>query len=155
MIKEIYKMSEFVTPTQSSELRKGGYICIDDKPCKIVDIIDSKTGKHGGRKMHFTALDIFTNQKREYLSMSTQNVNVPNVSKNDYQVVDIEDDVISYLDDNDEIQSDLNMPKLCKEDTELSKNIKITFDNKKDEQEIYITVISAMGQVAVKDFRIK
>lgn len=73
------------TPTQCSSLQMGDYICINDKPCKIVDRTASKTGKHGGCKIHFIGIDIFTDKKYEYLEMSTKNVDVPTVTKNDYQ----------------------------------------------------------------------
>ena len=39
-------------PQQCSALRKGGHVIIKGKPCKIVEMSTSKTGKHGHAKVH-------------------------------------------------------------------------------------------------------
>jgi translation elongation factor P/translation initiation factor 5A len=46
----------------------------------------SKTGKHGGAKIHLTAIDIFTGRKYEEIFSSTENIDVPIVAKGEYQV---------------------------------------------------------------------
>lgn len=148
----LHKMAQLTIPTQASELKNGNYICINNRPCKIVDQSASKTGKHGGRKIHFHATDIFTNKKFEYCEMSEQNVEVPIVTKNEYQLTSIENNIVSYFDDDANIQSDLFLPHSCEEDEILSEQIKKHF---KDNSEIYINVISAMGTTEIKGFRLQ
>merc|ERR1719193_1426876 len=63
---------------------------IKGRPCKIVEMSTSKTGKHGHAKVHMVALDIFTGKKLEDICPSTHNMDVPNVVRKDLQLVDIE-----------------------------------------------------------------
>ena len=74
---------------QCSALRKNGHVVIKGRPCKIVDMSTSKTGKHGHAKVHLVALDIFTGKKYEDLSPSTHNMDVPNVTRKEYQLVSL------------------------------------------------------------------
>lgn len=41
-------------PMQCSALRKNGFVMIKNRPCKIVDMSTSKTGKHGHAKVKST-----------------------------------------------------------------------------------------------------
>ena len=117
---------------------------VKDRPCKVVDISTSKTGKHGHAKCHFVAIDIFTNKKMEELCPSSHNISVPNVTRKEYQVIDIqEDDYISLLDENGEPKDDLQLP----DDIELSENIRNKFNEGIDD--VLITTICAIGNEKV------
>ena len=39
-------------PQQCSALRKNGHVVMKGRPCKIVEMSTSKTGKHGHAKVH-------------------------------------------------------------------------------------------------------
>jgi len=84
--------------------------------------------------------------------MTTANINVPYVTKNDYQLLDIDDGIISYLDNKGNVLNDLFIPNISESDNELSENLQKTFE---DGNELYITVLSAMDITAVKGFKIK
>lgn len=50
-------------PQQAGTIHKNGYIVIKARPCKVVEVSTSKTGKHGHAKCHFVAIDIFNEKK--------------------------------------------------------------------------------------------
>merc|ERR1711916_89319 len=79
-------------PAQCSTLRKGGYVVIKNRPCKVIDMSTSKTGKHGHAKVHLIATDIFTGKKLEELCPSSHNMNVPIVKRTEYALIDISDE---------------------------------------------------------------
>merc|ERR1711992_234812 len=125
-------------PMQCSALRKNGHVMIKNRPCKIVEMSTSKTGKHGHAKVHLVALDIFTGKKYEDICPSTHNMNVPNVTRQDYQVTNIDDGFVDLMDDNGETKSDLKVP-----DDEIGKEVQERFDNGDN---FVVTVLCAVGE---------
>lgn len=106
----------------------------------------SKTGKHGHAKVHIVGADIFTGKKLEDISPSTHNVDVPNVIRTDYQLLDIDDDFLSLMTQEGNTKDDVKVPQ-----GELGEKIKSEFDEGKD---LIITVVMAMGEeqvMALKD----
>lgn len=131
-------------PMQCSALRKNGFVVIKNRPCKIVEMSTSKTGKHGHAKVHLVAIDIFTQKKLEELCPSTHNMDVPNVKRVEYTLMDIDEDgYLVMLDNNGREKRDVKLPT---NNTELAEKIQ---QLKSDSPSI--TVISAMGEEAVVD----
>jgi len=129
-------------PQQCSALRKNGYVCINNRACKIVEMSTSKTGKHGHAKVHLVAIDIFNGKKMEDLCPSTHNMDVPNVSRSDYQLINIsDDDFTTLLTSTGDTKEDLKLPE-----GDLGKEIKDRFAAG---EELMLSVIAAMGEEAV------
>ncbi|XP_044456029.1 eukaryotic translation initiation factor 5A isoform X2 [Triticum aestivum] len=98
-------------PMQAGAIRKGGFLVIKNRPCKVVEVSTSKTGKHGHAKCHFVALDIFNGKKLEDIVPSSHNCDVPHVDRTEYQLIDIsEDGFVSLLTDNGSTKDDLKLP---------------------------------------------
>jgi len=125
-------------PMQCSALRKNGHVVIKGRPCKIVEMSTSKTGKHGHAKVHLVAIDIFTQKKLEDICPSTHNMDVPNVYRNEYQLVNIDDDFLNLMSADGTAKDDVKVP----EDS-LGKEITSNFEEGKD---LLITIVSAMGE---------
>ncbi|XP_040578540.1 eukaryotic translation initiation factor 5A-1 [Lepeophtheirus salmonis] len=128
-------------PMQCSALRKNGFVMIKGRPCKIVEMSTSKTGKHGHAKVHMVALDIFTQKKYEDICPSTHNMDVPNVKRKDYQLLDIDDGFLSLMDDSGNTRDDLRVPE-----GEIGDEIKVAIAESRD---ILCTVLSACGEESV------
>ncbi|CAL9738145.1 eukaryotic translation initiation factor 5A-1 [Monosporozyma servazzii] len=132
-------------PLQCSALRKNGFVVIKGRPCKIVDMSTSKTGKHGHAKVHLIAIDIFTGKKLEDLSPSTHNMEVPVVKRNEFTLLDIDDGFLSLMNMDGDTKDDVKAPE-----GELGDQIQAAFDDGKD---LMVTIISAMGEEAAISFK--
>ncbi|OLL27020.1 Eukaryotic translation initiation factor 5A-1 [Neolecta irregularis DAH-3] len=150
-------------PLQCSALRKSGHVVIKGRPCKIVEISVSKTGKHGHAKVHLIAIDvgIFTQKKLEDLSPSTHNMDVPHVKRVDWNLVcrsferknvqrfkvNIDDGYLNLLSpEGNEQKDDVKLPE-----SDLGKEIEAAFEDGRD---LIVTIVSAMGEehcLAYKD----
>merc|ERR1711970_1320951 len=116
---------------QCSALRKNGFVVLKGRPCKIVEMSTSKTGKHGHAKVNMVGIDIFTNKKYEDMCPSTHNMDVPSIKRTDYQLLNI--------------REDLRCPE-----GDLGKEILSKFEAG---EEFMVSVLAAMGEecaVAIK-----
>jgi len=84
---------------------------IKGKPCKVLQISVSKTGKHGHAKCNFVATDIFTGKKYEDMIPSSHGTTVPIVNRSDWEVIDIEETgELTLMDEGGVQKTDLNLP---------------------------------------------
>lgn len=132
-------------PMQCSALRKNGHVVIKGRPCKIVEMSTSKTGKHGHAKVHLVAIDIFTGKKLEDMSPSTHNMEVPNVSRTEYQLIDIDDGFLSLMTADGTTKDDVKVPE-----GELGEKLQADFN---DNKELLVTIISAMDEEGVVSYK--
>jgi len=128
-------------PKQCSALRKNEFVVIKNRPCKIVEMSTSKTGKHGHAKVHLVAIDVFTGKKYEDICPSTHNMDCPVVNRKEYTFVSIEDDFLSLMDDIGSTREDLKLPP-----GELGEEIKKKIAN---EESFLVNVLEAMGEEVV------
>eukprot|EP00178_Gracilaria_changii_P009604 TRINITY_DN27996_c0_g2_i1.p1 TRINITY_DN27996_c0_g2~~TRINITY_DN27996_c0_g2_i1.p1 ORF type:complete len:161 (+),score=35.89 TRINITY_DN27996_c0_g2_i1:137-619(+) len=134
-------------PLQCSALRKNGYVMIKGRPCKVVEMSTSKTGKHGHAKVHLVALDIFNGKKLEDLCPSTHNIDVPRVTRTDYQLNDIDEDgYVTLMDDKGDQREDLKLPE-----GELGQKIRKDFEGMASDSDkvIVVTVQAALDEEAI------
>jgi translation initiation factor 5A len=80
------------------ELKEGRYVIIDDEPCIIKSISQSKPGKHGSAKARVDAIGIFDGQKRSMVSPVTTKIYVPNVERKTGQVLSVSDSSVQLMD---------------------------------------------------------
>ena len=101
-------------PMEAGQIKKGGYICIKGRPCKVVSISTSKTGKHGHAKCKITGIDIFTKNKIEGIESSSHNMKKPFVDKSDWALIDINEEGFCNLmaeEDSECTREDLKLPE--------------------------------------------
>ncbi|KAF9074535.1 translation protein SH3-like domain-containing protein [Rhodocollybia butyracea] len=133
-------------PMQCSALRKNGHVVIKGRPCKIVEMSTSKTGKHGHAKVHLVAIDIFTTKKMEDICPSTHNMDVPHVTRSEYQLLDIADDgFLNLMTADGTPKDDVKVPE-----GELGQQITDEFKSEKD---LLVTIIRSMGEEQAISFK--
>lgn len=135
-------------PMDAGQIRKGGYIVIKGRPCKVVNVSTSKTGKHGHAKANFTAIDIFTGKKLEDIVPTSHSTSVPNVVRLEYQLLDISDDgFLSLLTADGDTKDDLKLPGFPEG---FDEQLKADFEAGKS---LSVTVMSAMGHDQVMSYK--
>jgi translation initiation factor 5A len=133
-------------PKQCSALRKNEFVMIKGHACKIVDMSTSKTGKHGHAKVHMVALDIFDGKKYEDICPSTHNMECPNVSRKEYQLLDVDDEgFVSLMDDQGDTRDDLST-----NDQDILKQLKDKVDAGED---ALVCVLKAIGKEMIMSIK--
>ena len=85
------------------------FMMIKGRPCKVLSISVSKTGKHGHAKCNFLATDIFTGKKLEDMVPSAHGTTVPIVNKSEWEILDIgEDGALTLMDEGGNQKVDVN-----------------------------------------------
>jgi translation initiation factor 5A len=139
-------------PGEAGQVKKGGHILMKgDKPCKVIDIKVSKTGKHGHGKCRFTAIDIFDGSKHEDIIPSTHTAHLPFVNRAEYTVIGIEDGYLQMMQDDGEMKEDLTLPTYPEDlGSQLEEAIATAEATGKT---VVVSVISAMEKEAVTSFK--
>jgi len=139
-------------PQQAGTIRKNGFMVIRGRPCKVVDVSTSKTGKHGHAKCNFVGVDIFTGKKYEDMTPSSHNMDVPNISRTEYTLLDVnEEGFVSLMAENGDTREDLALPKGTDDADKLAEQIKEGFAAG---QELVVSVLKAMGEEMINSVKV-
>lgn len=141
-------------PQQCSALRKNGFVCIKGRPCKIVEMSTSKTGKHGHAKVHLVGIDIFTGKKLEDICPSTHNMDVPNVIRKEYVVIGFEDGFFTMMDDEGDTREDLKHTSVCSVDSAEAVEA-MCKEAEANDSTVLATVWTALDEEHVKEIKVK
>jgi len=135
------------TPIEAGAARKGGFLVIKGRPCKIVDMSKAKVGKHGAAKCAFTGIDIFTGKKLEAIAPASAGLSQPIVERNEYEMCDIsDDDFVTLMDSGGNMREDIKVP----EDPETAKKLRARMD---EGITTMVTVLKAMGMEQIIDMK--
>jgi len=85
-------------PVDVGSLRVGGYMIIDNEPCRIMDITKSKPGKHGSAKARIVAIGVFDGQKRQFVKPVDSNAEIPLIDKRPGQVFTVNPSSVQIMD---------------------------------------------------------
>lgn len=96
-------------------LKPGKLVMIDGEPCKVLSVVTSKPGKHGGAKARLDAIGIFDNRKRSIVKPASTEVEVPIVEKKTAQVVAITPPTVQLMDLEDYSTFEARIPEELKE----------------------------------------
>lgn len=122
-------------PIKAGSCKKGVHVMLKGNPCKIIEIATSKTGKHGHAKVNITGIDIFTGKKYQESSPTSHNLMQPIITKQDYQLIELdEDNFLTLMDENGTVREDLSLDP---DDTDI--NNRLIEDFKKG-KEVTVTI---------------
>lgn len=77
------------TTADIHKLKQGGFILIDDVPCRVDKVQASSSGKHGHSKIRVDAIGVLDGRRRSIVKPSGEDVDVPIINKGVAQVLAI------------------------------------------------------------------
>jgi len=83
--------------TDVASIKKGSYMIIEGKACKVNDVQVSRPGKHGHAKYRIVAISLIDDKKYDVV-MPHQDVEVPIIEKKGAQVMSINGEVATVMD---------------------------------------------------------
>jgi len=86
------------TTTTIKQLKIGGFVLIDDAPCKVEKVEVSKSGKHGAAKARLEAMGILDNKRRCIVKPAHEEIFIPILLKKKAQLLAIVGDKAQLMD---------------------------------------------------------
>lgn len=142
--------SSMCEKTDTNRLKTGSLIMIKGFPCKVTEASTAKPGKHGSAKVILKGRDILSAKIYECTYHAGDMVDAPIVKRDEYTLLNIDDEALELLDNNGEVKSDCNLPHE-EHLKDIKKNIELFFEEGK--KEVLVTVLSTLGKQLVVDVR--
>ncbi|MBN2252145.1 MAG: translation initiation factor IF-5A [Kosmotogaceae bacterium] len=86
------------TTNQINKLKAGGFILIDDVPCRIEKVSTSSSGKHGHSKVRVDAMGVLDGKRKSIVKASGKTVDIPIINKQVAQVLSVSEDHAQLMD---------------------------------------------------------
>jgi translation initiation factor 5A len=110
-------------------------------------LVKRKVGKHGHAKASFKGTDLFTGKQYECHLPASHEINVPIVTRTEYYLTNIDEKYTQLVDLRGEMREDIEIG-----DDEISERLVDLYGSGKA-TEILVTVLSALGETHITDFR--
>ena len=123
---------------QAGQLKKGDFIIIKDRPCKIIEIHKSKPGKHGAAKARFVGMDLLLKGKKyECIYNTGEAATCPVVVRYEAALLSMDDCDVNVL--RGAKSETIPVPK----DDELANQIRQEYEGG---EQLLLQVLCALGQ---------
>eukprot|EP01113_Clastostelium_recurvatum_P032991 TRINITY_DN4312_c0_g1_i2.p1 TRINITY_DN4312_c0_g1~~TRINITY_DN4312_c0_g1_i2.p1 ORF type:complete len:143 (+),score=42.36 TRINITY_DN4312_c0_g1_i2:149-577(+) len=141
-------MASDISYLQANNIKVGTYVVVKEKPCKIVEVSWSKPGKHGSAKINFTGLDMFTGKKVEGMCQSSHMVEVPTVTRQEAEVLNMSEEYyLSLLMEDNTTRADIRA-----RNPEIAGGIRSALE---DGHGVRVVIMSALGKDEVASFKVE
>ena len=111
------------TPTSIKDLKPGNFVMDEEEPCKIVDIVISKPGKHGATKTSVECVGLFDGRNMSIMKPAADTLLVPLINKRRGQVLSVSGNTAQMMDMEDFSTIDVSIPDDIKIKVEPGKEI--------------------------------
>ena len=85
-------------PADVGTLRVGGYVIVDNEPCRVSSLTKSKPGKHGAAKARVVAVGVFDGTKRTFVKPVDAQIEIPMIEKKTGQVLALMPSAVQIMD---------------------------------------------------------
>ena len=136
--------------TDTNRLKNGSLVMIKGNPCKVTEVSTAKPGKHGSAKVILKGKDIMTAKVYECTFHAGDMVDAPIVKRNEYTLLNIDDNQLQLLDKDGEMKEDVNLPD-AEHLKDVATKIKEIFEEGK--KECLVVVLTCMGKEIATEVR--
>merc|ERR1712179_475064 len=147
---------EGTVPISAGSIRKGMYVMLKGKPCKVTDYSTAKVGKHGSAKAKVIGVSIFDDTKNEEICPTSHNMLQPVVTRTTYQFMGLSANDPEYAmlfnieaNPDEQLRQDVRMPT---NDPAKTQQMVDAVENGKY---VSVVIISAVGEEKILTGEVK